>query len=275
MDRRLKDKVALVTGGSMGIGYGIARALSTEGARVFIAARGKERLEQAAEAISAVSGTEVVPVVADMTSTQDVRRFVRAAADRFGRVDVLVNNAGAAMGGLIENLSDDDWWDGLNLKFLGYVRMLREVLPIMVRQGGGRVVNLIGNDGNKPAYWEIVPGAANAAGHNLTQALAEQYGRYNVLINAVNPGPVRTDRWDTLEKAMARDKGISQEEAHALTLASIPLGRLNTPEEVAALVCFLASDQNTYVTGSLIGIDGAQRKALMDLEAYRHLLGPR
>jgi 3-oxoacyl-[acyl-carrier protein] reductase len=260
----LNGKVALVTGGSMGIGYACARTLAGEGVHVFIAARGAERLESAARRIQAETGTEVVPVVADMTSTQDVGRLVRTALDRRGRIDILVNNAGAAKGGLIESLTDEEWWEGLNLKFLGYVRMLREVLPIMVRQGGGRVVNVIGNDGNKPAYWEIVPGAANAAGHNLTLALAEQYGKHNILINAVNPGPVQTERWDTLEKAMARDKGLTQEEAHELALRSIPLGRLNTPEEVAGLVAFLASEQNTYVTGTLIGIDGAQRKALMD-----------
>jgi NAD(P)-dependent dehydrogenase (short-subunit alcohol dehydrogenase family) len=98
---------------------------------------------------------------------------------------VLTNIAGAAPGGLLEDLTDDAWWSGLNLKFLGYARMLRAVLPVMVRQGGGRVVNLIGNDGNKPYMGEIVPGAANAAGHNLTQALAEQYARHNILINAV------------------------------------------------------------------------------------------
>lgn len=271
----LRGKVALVTGGSMGIGFACARALSREGALVFIAARGEQRLQDAARRIQAETGTEVVPIRADMTSTDDVRRFVRTALDRHGRVDVLVNNAGAARGGLIEHLTDEDWWDGLNLKLLGYVRMLREVLPIMVRQGGGRVVNVIGNDGNKPAYWEVVPGAANAAGHNLTLALAEQYGRHNILINAVNPGPVETERWDGLEKAMARDKGISQDEAHRLALASIPLGRLNTPEEVATLVVFLASERNTYITGALISIDGAQRKAVMDLEALRLALGLR
>jgi 3-oxoacyl-[acyl-carrier protein] reductase len=144
------------------------------------------------------------------------------------------------------------------------MRMLRSVLPIMVRQGGGRVVNVVGNDGAKPYSGEIVPGAANAADYNLTQALAEQYARHNVLINAVNPGPVSTERWDTLEKAMARDKGITQEQVHRATLRSLPLGRICTPEEVATLVLFLASELNTYITGALIPIDGAQRKPLLD-----------
>ena len=264
MDLGLKDKVVILSGGSMGIGFACARAFAREGARVAMAARGEERLRQAADRIREETGADVLAVPADMTRTDDVTRFVQATHARFGRIDVLLNNAGAAPGGTLEDLTDESWHAGLDLKFFGYMRMLREVLPIMVRQGGGRVVNLIGNDGNKPYWGEIVPGAANAAGHNLTQALAEQYGKHNILINAVNPGPVATERWDTLEKAMARDKGLTQQQAHDLTLRSLPLGRICTPEEVARLVLFLASEQNTYITGALVPIDGAQRKALLD-----------
>ena len=264
MDLGLKDKVVILSGGSMGIGFACARAFAREGAKVAMAARGEERLRQAADRIREESGADVLAVSADMTKTDDVSRFVRAAHARFGCIDVLLNIAGAAPGGTLEDLTDESWQAGLDLKFFGYMRMLREVLPIMVRQGGGRVVNVIGNDGNKPYWGEIVPGAANAAGHNLTQALAEQYGKHNILINAVNPGPVATERWDTLEKAMARDKGLTQQQVHDLTLRSLPLGRICTPEEVARLVLFLASEQNTYITGALVPIDGAQRKALLD-----------
>ena len=124
----------------------------------------------------------------------------------------MVNNAGSAAGGVIEHLTEDDWEKGLQLKFMGYVRCLRYVLPIMVRQGGGRVVNLIGNDGVKPSYWEICPGAANAAGQNLTMSLAGQYGRDNISFVAVNPGPVSTERWAGLVDAMARDRKIPRAE---------------------------------------------------------------
>ena len=266
MDLGLTGKVAILSGGSMGIGFACAQAFAAEGARLAIAARNQERLDRAAQAIHAQTGAEVLAVAADMTRADDVRRFVRAALDRYARIDILVNVAGAAPGGLVEDLDDAAWLDALNLKFLGYVRTIRETAPIMVRQGGGRIVNVIGNDGNKPAYWELAPGAANAAGHNLTQALAEQYGKHNILINAVNPGPVATERWDGLEKAMARDKGITQAEAHQLALRSLPLGRICQPEEVARLVLFLASEQNTYISGALVPIDGAQRKALMDTD---------
>ena len=265
MDLGLGGKVVILSGGSMGIGFACAQAFAAEGAKVAMAARSRERLEQAAETIrQRTPGAEVLPVSADMTRTEDVRRFVEAAVDRWGRIDVLLNIAGAARGGLLEDLSDEEWWDGLNLKFLGYMRMLRAVLPVMVRQGGGRVVNIVGNDGAKPFAGEIVPGAANAADYNLTQALAEQYAPHNILINAINPGPVSTERWDTLEKAMARDKRVSQEQIHQATLRSLPLGRICTPEEVATLALFLASACNTYMTGALIPIDGAQRKALFD-----------
>ncbi len=145
----------------------------------------------------------------------------------------MVNNAGSAAGGVIEHLTEDDWEKGLQLKFMGYVRCLRYVLPIMVKQGGGRVVNLIGNDGVKPSYWEICPGAANAAGQNLTLSLAGQYGKNGISFVAVNPGPVRTERWAGLVKAMSRDMKISYEQADKLAPASIPMGRIAEVDEVA------------------------------------------
>src|SRR5689334_25097035 len=134
----------------------------------------------------------------------------------------------------------------------------------MQKQGRGRVVNLIGNDGVKVSYWEIAPGAANAAGQNLTKSLASQYGKDNISFVAVNPGPVRTERWAGLVKAMARDMKLSFEEADKLAPASIPLGRIAESEEVADLVVFMASPRMHYVNGTMIEIDGGQEKSLMD-----------
>ena len=147
---------------------------------------------------------------------------------------------------------------------MGYVRCLKHVLPIMQKQGGGRVLNLIGNDGVKPSYWEIAPGAANAAGQNLTVALAGQYGKDNISFVAVNPGPVRTERWAGLVDAMARDMQIPREEADTLAPRSIPLGRIAECDEVASLVTYLASDIAHFVNGTMIEIDGGQQKPLMD-----------
>jgi NAD(P)-dependent dehydrogenase (short-subunit alcohol dehydrogenase family) len=222
MDLKLDGKTALVTGGSEGIGKGIARALAKEGVDVAICARRKEPLEQAAAEIVKETNRKVVAITADLTKDADAKSFIAQGHKALGRVD------------------------------------------IMVKQGGGRVVNLIGNDGVKPSYWEIAPGAANAAGQNLTLSLAGQYGKDNISFCAVNPGPVRTERWAGLVAAMSRDMKLSYEEADKLAPASIPLGRIAEVEEVANLVVMLASPLMHMVNGTQIEIDGGQEKSLMD-----------
>lgn len=264
MELQLKGKKALVTGGSQGIGKAIALALAKEGVDVAICARTLAPLKKVADDIAKATGRKIVAVAADLTSAADAERFVQEAHQALGRIDILVNNAGSAPGGVIETLTEDDWAKALQLKFMGYVRCIRYVLPIMVKQGGGRVVNLIGNDGVKPSYWEIAPGAANAAGQNLTKSLAGQYGKHHISFVAVNPGPVRTERWDGLVKAMSRDMKLSYEQADKLAPSSIPMGRIAEPDEVANLVTMLASPLMHYVTGTMIEIDGGQEKPLMD-----------
>src|SRR5690242_5620254 len=264
MDLKLSGKCALVTGGSAGIGKAIARALAGEGVDVAICARRKEPLDAVAGEIARETNRKIVPIPADLTRPEDAENLVRQAHAALGRIDILVNNAGSAPGGVIEYLSEDDWAQSLQLKFMGYVRCLKHVLPIMQAQQRGRVVNLIGNDGVKPSYWEIAPGAANAAGQNLTLALAAQYGKDNISFVAVNPGPVRTERWAGLVDAMARDMKIAREDADMLAPRSIPLGRIAECEEVASLVTYLASDLAHFVNGTMIEIDGGQQKPLMD-----------
>jgi 3-oxoacyl-[acyl-carrier protein] reductase len=264
MDLKLTGKTALVTGGSEGIGKGIAIALANEGVDVAICARRKEPLEATAAEIAKATNRKIVAIPADLTKDEDAKNFVEQGHKALGRIDIMVNNAGSAPGGVIEHLSEADWALSLQLKFMGYVRCLRYVLPIMVKQGGGRVVNLIGNDGVKPSYWEIAPGAANAAGQNLTLSLAGQYGKHNISMCAVNPGPVRTERWAGLVKAMSRDMKLSYEEADKLAPSSIPMGRIAEVEEVANLVVMLASPLMHMVNGTMIEIDGGQEKSLMD-----------
>ena len=264
MDLQLEGRKALITGASMGIGKAIALVLAREGCDVAICARDKARLDAAAEEIRKAGGRTVFAIAADLTRAADAQRFVEASHQALGRIDILVNNAGSAPGGVIENLSEADWEQALQLKFMGYVRCLRYALPIMVAQGGGRVLNLIGNDGIKESYWEIAPGAANAAGQNMNKALAGQYGRHNVSFVAVNPGPVRTERWDGLVKAMARDMKLSYDEANTLAPRSIPLGRIAECDEVANLCAYLASPLAHFVNGTMIEIDGGQQKPLMD-----------
>src|ERR1700748_1149433 len=251
MDLKLEGKTALVTGGSAVIGKGIALALAKEGVDVAICARRKEPLDQAAAEIARETNRRIVPIPANLSKDADAETFVAQAHKALGRIDILVNNAGSSPGGVLEHLSEADWEQSLQLKFMGYVRCLRYVLPIMVKQGGGRVINLIGNDGVKPSYWEIAPGAANAAGQNLTLSLAGQYGKDNITFVAINPGPVDTERWNGMIRNMSKNGNIPYEEAERLAPSSIPLGRIARPEECADLVTMLASPRTYFVNGTM------------------------
>ena len=264
MDLGLKGKVALVTGGSKGIGKAVARGLAEEGARVAICARTKSDLEAAARELVKATGGEIFAVAGDLTREAEVTTIVEATVGRFGRIDILVNNAGAAPGGLLLELREEDWHTALELKFLGYVRCMKAVIPHMLRQGGGRIVNIVGNDGVKPIGVELTPSAANAADLAVTVALAEQYGRDNICINAINPGPVATERWDGLVAGIAKVRSISVDEAQKRAERSIPLGRICTPEEVANVAVFVASARASFMNGAVITLDGGQRKALLD-----------
>lgn len=264
MDLGLEGKNVLVTGGSLGIGRACARLFAEEGANLAITARNMETLETTASEIEASTSARVVPLQGDMSVQADVDRVTGEGIEALGGIDVLVTCAGSSPGGLMEDLTDEQWYSSLNLKFMGYVRSMRAVLPHMRERGSGSIVLVIGNDGIKPSYWETTAGAANAAGINVAASMAEQYAPHGIRVNSVNPGPTNTGRWDGLEKAFARDKGITQEQAHRLAVASIPIGRIAEPEEVADLVVFLASERASFINGAHILIDGSQRKGIMD-----------
>lgn len=266
MDLGLHGAVAFITGASKGIGRATAQVLSEEGCTVVITARGRERLEQTAGEISAATGNEVHAIAGDMMVDADVSDAVMQAIERYGRIDVLVPCAGAAPGGVFDSLDDEQWMQALNLKFMGYVRACRHVLPQMEERGHGSIVMVVGNDGIKPPFWEIAPGAANAADINLATCLADQYGPKGIRVNTVNPGPVDTDRWAWIEQTLADSKGLDLETTQKLVRASLPPGRIARPEEIAHVVAFLASPRASFVNGAHILVDAGQRKALMDAD---------
>jgi len=262
MELGLKDKTALVTGGSKGIGKAVAHALAAEGARVMICARDEQALASAAADIQRVTGRSVVGVAADLSELSSVTRVTDAAVARLGRLDILVNNAGAIQGGDFLTTPDEEWLRGWSLKLLGYIRMARAVLPQMQRQGGGRIINVVGAAARNPSATYMMGGTANAALINFTKALADLGARSNVLVTAVSPGPVKTERWDNLVVQQAAAAGKNVETFTKEQNATMPLGRIALPEEVADLVCFLASERAAFLTGITITVDGGSTRGV-------------
>jgi 3-oxoacyl-[acyl-carrier protein] reductase len=256
MDLELAGRTALVTGGSKGIGRAVALALAREGARVMICARDQEHLSRTAREIEAATGRRVETLAVDLGELDGVRRAAAEALGRLGRLDILVNNAGAIKAGDFLATPDEEWLAGWRLKLLGYIRMAREVLPHMQRQAGGRIVNVIGAAARNPAPTYMMGGAANAALVNFTKALADLGARSGVLVAAVSPGPVRTERWETLTRQQALAAGKDVETFERERAAEFPLGRIALPEEVADLVCFLCSARASFLTGVTITVDG-------------------
>jgi 3-oxoacyl-[acyl-carrier protein] reductase len=244
----------MVSGASKGIGRAIARALAAEGAQLSIAARTESLLSQVADEASRSAACLAHP--ADLTREDHIEGWVDATVKRFGGIDILVNNAGAIPGGPFLELTHQAWLDGFQLKLFGYVRVAKAVIPHLRRRGGGRIVNVIGIAGVQPMRDYMIGNAANAALINVTKALANEGAADGIRVNAVNPGPIRTDRWDGLVQRWAAAKGVSAGEAEAQLLADVPLRRAGTPEEVANVVVFLASDLAAYVTGAAVSVDG-------------------
>jgi 3-oxoacyl-[acyl-carrier protein] reductase len=265
MELGLTGRVALVTGGSKGIGKATARALAEEGVDVAICARGRDLLEQTAQEIAKATGRTILPVTGDMTKEEDAIAAVEGTVGHFGRLDILVNCAGASPGGILENLTEEHWDRAMNLKFMGYVRTTKAALRHMKEQHWGRVIQVNGNDGVKPIYSELTGTASNAAVINFTLAIAEEVGPYGITVNAINPGPTDTDRWKGLVRTRMEETGLSEDEVNERVTRSIPLGRICTPEEVANTVVFLASEAAGYITSALIPMDGAQQKALIHI----------
>ena len=262
MDLGIAGKGVLITGGSKGIGKATAQAMAAEGARVVICSRSKPALDDAAAQIKKATGKGVESIAADLSTLEGVQRAAGEALGRLGRLDILVNNAGAIKGGDFLAIPDEEWMAGWSLKLLGYIRMARTVFPHMREKGGGRIVNVVGMAARNPATSYMTGGAANAALINFTKALADLGAPSNILVTAVSPGPVKTDRWDSLQRQQAEAAGKDLETYVKEQSASLPLGRIALPEEVADLVCFLASDRAAFLTGIAVTLDGGMSRGV-------------
>jgi 3-oxoacyl-[acyl-carrier protein] reductase len=261
VDLGISGRVALVTGGSKGIGRAVAAGLAAEGCRVVLAARGAEALREAADALTAKGG-EVLTLPADLTEPDAPRRVVEAVVKRFGRLEILVNNAGAIRGGDFLTTPADQWADDWRLKILGYVRMAQAAIPAMRLGRWGRIVNVIGAAARNPATTYMAGGIANAGLINFTRALADLGAPDGILVNAVSPGATATERWDRLVAQQAQAEGRPVEALRADVARKQPLGRIGQPEDVADLVVFLASERAGFITGASITVDGGASRGV-------------
>ena len=267
MDLGISGRRALVTGGSLGIGRATAAELASEGVDVAIVARDKDRLEAAAQELSSNTagntGRRVIAIAGDMGNADDIERVFKQASASLGSIDILVNNAGSSPAGRIEDLDDETWMAAFELKFMGYMRLARAVLPAMRAQGWGRIVNIIGGGGHSPRPGYILGGAYNAALINFTRALGKSAAPDGVLVNGINPSSIDTPRWATLMEQRSKFEGKSPAEINAGIEANIPVGRLGRSEDIAGLVTFLCSERAEFLAAININADGGSSAGLL------------
>lgn len=263
MDLGISGRRALVTGGSLGIGRATAAELAAEGVDVAIVARDRDRLDAAAQELSSNTGGRIVAVPGDMGNVDDIARVVDEAAAALGGIDILVNNAGSSPAGRIEDLDDATWMAAFELKFMGYMRLSRAVLPAMRAQKWGRIVNIIGGGGHSPRPGYILGGAYNAALINFTRALGKSAAPDGVLVNGINPSSIDTPRWATLMEQRSKFEGRTPAEINAGIEANIPVGRLGTSEDIAGLVAFLCSERAEFLAAININADGGAAAGLL------------
>ena len=246
----LQGKIAIVTGGSEGMGRAAAERFARSGAHVAMCARRKDVLEQAADAIRKATGATVLPLAADVSRAAGCEAVVAATVKQFGGVDILLNNAGTSAAGAFEKVGDDAWQADFDLKVMGAVRMSRLVIPYMKQRGGGRIINVTTVGGKAPRAQGVPTSVSRAAGINLTKSLANEYAADRILVNTICIGLVKS------AQIAKRAKG-GDVEAHFRELGKrVPIGRIADPEEFADLVAFLASERAGYITGTAVNFDG-------------------
>lgn len=261
MDLGIDGRNAFITGGSLGIGFATAQELLDNGVNVALVARDRNRLEEKVATLRNVSQRRIVAVGGDLTKASELERAVKEAQAALGGIDILVNNAGSTPAGGLE-LGDEVWQKSFDLKLMGYVRCARLLLPGMVERKWGRVINVIGLGAYQANPTYLTGGAINASLLSVTKTLAKTVAHAGVTVNGINPGPTATPRWTDLVSQRAKTSGRSMEEETALSVGKVPMGRPGTPEECAALIAFLASQRAGYISGALVGIDGAASNGL-------------
>lgn len=254
MQLTMPGRNALITGGSLGIGRAIATRFVESGANVAIVARRAEVLTEACAEIAKAGSGRVVPVAADVSTAEGCRQAHEAAVAALGQVDVLVNNAGTSKRGDFETITDEIWQHDLDLKLFAAIRLTRQAMPGMRERRWGRIINVLNTGAKAPPASGAPTAVSRAAGLALTKVLAGEGAPHNVLVNAVLVGRIESDQW--VQRHATEDKDRSLQDFYTEMAGIIPMGRVGTAEEFANVVCFLASDAGSYVTGTAINIDG-------------------
>lgn len=261
MDLGLEGKVALVLASSQGLGKAIATELKKENVHVMLASRDPHKLQQTLEEIESFGTGQVAYEVVDLTNPDDIKNVVQKTVDRFGKLDIVVNNAGGPPSGPFDQMSDEHWQKSFELNLLSYIRVIREALPHL-RVNGGRIINLASSSIKVPIPGLILSNTFRLGVVGLTKTLAEELAPYNILINTVAPGRIATERVAYLDQVKADKLEKTIEEIEQESKRNIPLKRYGEPEEFAKVVTFLVSDACSYMTGSSLLIDGGMVKAI-------------
>lgn len=268
MNLELRDQVAVVAAGSKGLGKAIASTLAVEGCRVAICGRNADTLEQAVVDIARdctgqPQAPELLPVVADVAKPEDCARFVDAARERWGGVDILVTNTGGPRPGAFENMADEDWQHAIDSTLMNVVHLVRAVLPHLRARGGGSIVNVASLSAKQPIAGLLLSNAMRPAIVGLARTLANEHAKDGIRVNNVLPGMHLTDRLRELADVRAKSNGTSQTEELQRMAAMIPRGRIGEPEELANVAVFLASPRASFVTGQSIVVDGGAFPGLL------------
>jgi 3-oxoacyl-[acyl-carrier protein] reductase len=263
MDLELKGKVAIVGGGSKGLGRACAEVLAEEGAKVTICSRNKEDIEKAAAEIRTATGSDVLAFPGDLDKSDTIKNLIAATVGHFGRLDILVNNSGSPPISFAYTASDEMLETAVQRSLFYFARMSREAIPHLQKAGGGRIINILASTVYQPLLKMALSGTTRIGVIAFAKSLADEVGKYGILVNNICPGSILTQRMLLNIKARAEEMGISLEEALVKRAAEIPLGRLGEPRDIAYTVAFLASGKSGYITGSTIRVDGGVVRSVL------------